>query len=325
MKKTTFISVGLIGGLALSACATTNSAAKIEVRPITTNSSPAERQNFNAITALDEAQELQRSSDYDASYNAYSVLYKHIGSQNTPKRMRADTLLGLADSSLSLSWRGDMYQIQAQELYAAITDNINSSENHRRRAKSGALLLDFANLKPAKAEKALRSALKDSPDDHRLWNALGKLHDGHEKWLDALDAYVQALTIAKNSGSSTSAIVNNMGMSLLMQGRKKEALAKFKQANMANPDMPVYNNNLRLAQTLLGKTDKALKGLSETRTAQVYNDAGVIAEARGELGKARSLYMKALEISPVYFELAEKNLVGLISDTHGDKANNTPA
>ena len=324
MKHFSLIWTCAVACLTISACATTKPTAQVQVRPILTNSSPAEQQSFDVITALDAAQELRRSSDFVASYDAYSVLFEHIGSQKTTREMRANILLGLADSSLSLTWHGQIYEIRARELYAAISKNIDSSENHISRAKSGMLLLDLASLKPKEAEENLRLALEDSPNDPRLWNALGKLHDNNANWLDALDVYIQALTVAKQAGSSTAAVVNNMGMSLLMQGRKKEALAKFKQANKSNPDMPVYDNNLRLAQTLSGKTKTALKGLSEIRAAQIYNDVGVIAQAQGKPKQARYFYKKAIEQSPIYFVVAEKNLAGLLSDVVPTKTELTP-
>ena len=299
----------------MGACATTKPALEVQVRPVLNNSSPAQQQIFDARIALAEAQQLQSSSDYVASYEAYNVLLMRMGTKDYERKIRANALLGLADSALSLNWRGEKYDTHARETYTAISKDINSSEEHVLRAKSGILLLDITDLKPDEAEQYLRSAIADSPHDPRLWNALGKLHDGNENWLDALDAYVQAMTAAKQADASTAAVVNNMGMSLLMQGRKKEALAKFKQANKSSPDMPVYDNNLRLAQTLSGKTSAAVKGLSETRAAQIYNDAGVIAQAQGKAKKAKKLYKKAIEKSPIYFEVAEKNLAGLLSDT----------
>jgi len=300
--------------LIMGACATIKPAMEIQVRPVLKSTGSVEQQDFHIETALADAQKLQRLSDYAASYDAYNVLLMHIRTKETEHKVRADVFLGLADSALPLSWRGATYKARAREIYNKISEDVDSVEDHKRRAKSGILLLDIASFKPDATEKYLHLALEDSPNDLRLWNALGTLHDGNGKWLNALDAYVQALAITKKTNANTAAIVNNMGMSLLMQGRKKEALIKFKQAYKSNPKMPVYGNNLRLAQTLLGKTSSTLEGLSETRTAQIYNDAGVIAQAQGNLRKARSLYKKAIEKSPVYFAVAEKNLAGLMSN-----------
>ena len=304
--------------LILTACATTKPAVEkatmdIEVRPVTQSTEIVEAPKFDAGAALTSANKLQKSSNHVASYDAYTVLLLRMGSEHEG---RTQAMLGLADSALSLSWRGEKYQSRARKFYTEISADTDNTTEQIRRAKSGLLLLDLTDFTPNAAKKRLQVSLMDSPNDPRLWNALGKVHDGNKEWLDALDAYVKALMVAKKNGTSTAPVVNNMGMSLLMQGRKKEALSKFKQARKANPDMPVYDNNLRLAQTLSGKTDKAVKGLSETRAAQIYNDAGVIAQAQGKPNKAALLYKKALEISPIYFELAEKNLAGLTGKTH---------
>lgn len=311
-------------GLTMSACATIKPAMEIQVRPVLKSTRSVEQQDFHIETALADAQKLQRLSDYAASYDAYNVLLMHIRTKETERKVRADVFLGLADSALSLSWRGAVYKTRAREIYNKISEDVDSGEDYKRRAKSGILLLNIARFKPDATEKYLRLALEDSPNDLRLWNALGKVRDGNANWLEALDAYIHALAIAKKTNANTAAVVNNMGMSLLMQGRRKEALIKFEQAYKSNPEMPVYDNNLRLAQTLSGKTSAALEGLSETRTAQIYNDAGVIAQAQGNLRKARNLYKKAIEKSPMYFEVAEKNLADLLSNEAPNKPEHSP-
>lgn len=309
MRKLILISTCLI----ITACATTTPPADeasmdIDVRPVTQSTETVKTAKFVASKALARAAKLQKSSDHMASYDAYSVALLRMAGDH---EARTQAMMGLADSALSLSWRGEAYQSRAHRIYTEITVDTGNTQEQIHRAKSSLLLLGLTDFTPGAAKKHLRNALQGSPNDPRLWNALGKVHDGNEQWLDALDAYVKALAVAKKNGTGTAAVVNNMGMSLLMQGRKKEALAKFKQARKANPDMPVYDNNLKLAQTLSGKTDKALKGLSDSRAAQIYNDAGVIAEASGKPQKAASLYKKAIKKSPIYFELAEKNLAGL--------------
>ncbi|PHS74856.1 MAG: hypothetical protein COB56_08835 [Robiginitomaculum sp.] len=311
--------------LTMGACATIKPAMEVQVRPVLKSTRSVDQQNFHIETALAEAQKLQRLSDYAASYDAYNVLLMHMRTTKTEHKVRADIFLGLADSALSLSWRGATYKVRAREIYNKISEDADGLEEHKRRAKSGILLLNIARFKPGATEKYLHFAIEDSPNDPRLWNALGKVRDGNANWLEALDAYIHALAIAKQTNANTAAIVNNMGMSLLMQGRKKEALIKFKQAYKSNPEMPVYDNNVRLAQTLLGNTSSTLKGLSETRTAQIYNDAGVIAQAQGKLRKAKTLYKKAIEKSPVYFAIAEKNLAGLMSNKALNKPEHTPA
>ena len=308
MKKFTLITTCIMAGIFANGCATTKPALEVEVRPIVQEETHNTPTNSDVQAALDHARNLQNIADYAASYRAYNAVLMTLDTDN---ELHAQAMLGLADSSLALTWQDAKYENKARIIYKKISQQGNSSNELMRRAEAGLLLLNLPDFTPKAAQKHLAAALENNADDPRLWNALGKLHDDNSDWLDALDAYIKALTAAKKNGQSTAAVVNNMGMSLLMQGRKKEALAKFKQAKKASPEMPVYDNNLRLAQTLSGKTDKAIKGLSDTRTAQIYNDAGVIAQAQGNITKAASLYKKAIKTSPVYFELAEENLAGL--------------
>jgi len=158
----------------MGACATTKPAIEVQVRPVLSNSNPIAQQDLDVKTALAEAQKLRRSSDYIKSYDAYNALFMHIKSQEIEQGIRADILLGLADSALSLGWRTETYETRARALYNKVSEDMDSSEEHQTRAKAGMLLLDIANLKPEEAEEQLRLALKDSPDDPRLWNALGQ-------------------------------------------------------------------------------------------------------------------------------------------------------
>ncbi len=312
MRNLAAFVIGIVTCLMVFGCATTTASTtkttKIDVRPVVKSTGLVEAVALDVGAELSRAKKLQNASDFAASLVIYEdTLARMVRSHPS----RGDVEIGLADCALALAWRGKKYAQQAQKTYQAIPGNAAYTDAVKRRAKSGLLLLDLVNDTPEVGTQKLLSALDTNPNDSRLWNALGEIHDKNNDWMGALDVYVKALKVAKKNGTSTAAVVNNMGMSLLMQGRNKEAVSKFEQAKKANPEMPVYDNNYRLAQILSGKTNKALKGVSETRAAQIYNDAGVIAQSHGNSRQASSLYKKALEISPVYFERAEENLAGL--------------
>ncbi|HHI89226.1 MAG TPA: tetratricopeptide repeat protein, partial [Hellea balneolensis] len=199
----------------------------------------------------------------------------------------------------------------AKTIYLSLAMNEKLDPALRTLAKTGLLLVDLDKMEPQKAEVKIRQALIRQSDDVRLWNALGHISDAQNKWMQSLDAYVQALTIAKKNGNNTAPAINNIGMSLLMQGRYKEAILKFEHAAEIDSDKQLYDNNKRLALILSGQLDKAVEGLSKTRQAQIYNDAGVLAVRLGKYEHAEHLYQKALEISPVWFALAEANLEDL--------------
>jgi len=301
----------------LSACETTKAVdgASIEVRPVTQISERAKPQKIDINAQLAKAESLQVTADFIGSYGAYKTLLYRMDADHAKYKQ---VLLGLADSALALSWRDAKYAGQARQIYNRFSDDDEASQPQKHYAEAGLLLLDLSDCPQETAEQHLRLALENNPDDPRLWNALGRLHDQNSDWLNALDAYIKALSVAQSNGQNPAAAFNNMGMSLLMQSRIKGARAKFKQALKAKPDMAVYANNLRLAQILSGQTNIALKGLEDTKIAQIYNDAGVIAQAQGDHAKAARLYKKAIDKSPIYFKLAEKNLAGLAQTAHVD-------
>ncbi len=299
---------------ALTACQTTKPGADagIEVRPITQMSGLEPAQKFDVNARLKAAADLYAKAKFLGSYTAYKTLLLRMDTKHTS---RGEALLGLADNALALVWRDGKYADQARKIYEKISGDDLFTQTQIDRAETGLLLLALASNEQDAAKQNVEHKLKTSPDDPRLWNALGRLHDQNSNWLDALDAYVQALVAAKSGGFSTASAHNNMGMSLLMQGRKKEALTKFKQAVKTNPNMPVYDNNLRLAQTLSGQTKQALQGVGDIRAAQIYNDAGVIAQAQGNHSKAAKFYKTAIEKSPIYVKLAEENLAAMAMKT----------
>ncbi len=320
MKRLAFI---ICAGFVLSACETTKvtQGASIEVRPVENISQNKDQQEFDAGAQLARAEKLHAMAKFAQSYDVYKTVLMRVDS-NHQSYDRA--MMGLADSALALGWRDDNLVGQARQIYGAVLVDTTKPPQMKHQANAGLLLLDLTDYTAKSAQNRLEQALQHSPQDMRLWNALGRVHDANANWLDALDAYVKAMSVAKNNGQSRAAVINNMGMSLLLQGRKQEAIVKFEQAVQAMPDMPVYANNLRLAQTLAGQTEPALEGLSDTRIAQIYNDAGVIAQTRGDFTKAARLYKKAIAKSPVYFKRAEQNLAGLTPNTHAASDEHDP-
>ena len=154
-------------------------------------------------------------------------------------------------------------------------------------------------------------ALRDNPDDHRLWGAKGRLLDKYELWIDAQDAYVQAL----KTGKILSGTINNMGMSLLRQGRYAEAQEKFQQALELRPETRLYDNNRRMALFLQNKFLSALQDLPDDRASTLLNDAGFIAMGQAKHELAENLFEKAIETSPSYYVQAVENLEKLAALT----------
>jgi Flp pilus assembly protein TadD len=73
----------------------------------------------------------------------------------------------------------------------------------------------------------------------------------------------------------------------------------------------VANANLRLALALQGRYGPALAGTAMTERARVMNNVGYAALLRGDLDKARSLFLGAMEADPGFFKEARRNLAYL--------------
>lgn len=211
---------------------------------------------------------------------------------------RHDARLGAGESYLALGFHGRAARIFWQ-------DNSDwQNGDYAEDIAMGKILSGIYTGRYESIETAINDGMVLDPDDARLWNAKGRWHDGRGEWMDALSCYVAAMEI----GQWRSGTVNNMGMSLLMQGRRDEAESKFMQAVDLSPETDIYNNNLRMAHILKGDLRKALDDITERRAANILNDAGYVAFNRENYRTAEKLFSKALEISPVFHADAQANL-----------------
>jgi tetratricopeptide (TPR) repeat protein len=297
--------------LSLGACATTKSSkaeeliANMDVRA----AELTEKQIFDALAVHELADSQYTNGNFIAAHSAYrSVLMQ--GPKDYDNRLAA--LLGYAESALALSGEAPHYLDNAEEALAAIAMAEDLTDEAADKLLAGQVLLEIAKLECNDIEVRLNEALEQNLDDPRLWNALGHYHDSKNEWLIALETYVKAMKSATDGEHPVAPVINNMGMSLLMQGRSQEALAKFEQAHKINGNIRIYDNNRRLALILSGHVDRALGDLDDKRAAQIYNDAGYVSAANDRTDAARFYYEKAIASSPTYFETAEQNLAVLL-------------
>ena len=278
----------------LIGCATSRSALKVS--PV---HAQQDSQKLDVTKQKQKADDLYKSGAYREAFNIYQVLLLRLPKDH---ELRDPVYVATADSALLIGGGGGKYKAEAARIYKKLA----------QRRQDGALSCQIrAGLYLSTAKGDPATIAKDCPDDARIWNAYGRTLDQKRDWIAALDAYMQALSITYKKGGNRAAVLNNMGMSLLMQGRRKEALDKFSQAIDLKPSAKIYKNNQRLALMLMGKTEQALDGVTDTRMAVLYNDAGFIAANSGDRAKAKSFYERAIEISPVYFEKAVANLAAL--------------
>lgn len=223
-------------------------------------------------------------ADFEVAADQYGLILKR-GEDNQTVRWH------LADSFLAL----EMFD-QAAPHYAALP------AGHAARV-AGETLIALREGKVEDTELAINAALELNPEDPRLWNALGHVYDDQARHLDAQDAYIMAMQMGGEPASG----INNLGMSLMQQGRFAQAKDKFAQA-AALDDHPRYEANVRLITALTESPENAILGMEDNAAAELLNDAGYIALSRGDRITARTLFTKAIEISPVYYPTAVANL-----------------
>lgn len=287
----------VLGGIAalvfLSGCATMPGVdvTPININPITqTKSDP-----FDPEEKLELAQSAFESENYTIALKEYAALLA-FNPEDAPARLGAGNsflALGNFDKAASVFW-AEMPQLDDEE----------SDEWATGKTLSGIYVGKHENN-----ETAIHDGLELAPNDPRLWNAKGQMHDRQQEWMDALNCYVTALDI----GKSRTGTINNMGMSLLLQKRYPEAQEKFQNAKDLSPDTNIYDNNWRMSQILMGDHKLALSDIDETRGSNILNDAGYVAMQSDRMLLAEHLFNKALEISPVFHEKAQANLDALLA------------
>jgi len=103
-------------------------------------------------------------------------------------------------------------------------------------------------------------------------------------------------------------VLNNRGFSRLSQKNPELAIPDFVAALQKKPDLTAARNNLRLAMSMQGEYDRAIKGAAATDQAAVLNNAGFAAMLRGDYGKAKELLTQAMKMKGGYYALAAANL-----------------
>lgn len=151
---------------------------------------------------------------------------------------------------------------------------------------------------------ALQQVASADPTRWRAWNALGQAFDQRGRFAEAKASYDQALWGApRNAG-----VHNNLGFSLLSQGEHDAAVTAFLHALELDPSLDVARANLRLALAAQGEYAEALAGVDRPALPEALNNIGYVALMRGDYDRAEAYFLRALEVSPSFFEPAWRNL-----------------
>lgn len=156
----------------------------------------------------------------------------------------------------------------------------------------------------SEAEADLKAALEKAPDSADAHAALGILYDVQLR-PEAEAEHREAVRLAPKNP----AYLNNLGFSLFLRQRFKEAISAYESAARLAPMAPRVRTNLGFAYAALGDLRRAAREFQMGGTeAEAKNNLGFAYERRGDMANAYDLYVEALRLDPKV-ERARSNLV----------------
>jgi Flp pilus assembly protein TadD len=279
--------------LGIGGCATQNA------QPTVADAIPSATQ-VDDEAVLAEAEKDLESRQYKLAYDRLLKLKAGVMASPRAQYIAAESLLGMGFAKDALN----VYRpLEADGGYKA-----------RALQGEGIALLTLGSM--AEAQPKLEAAVAADAKLWRAWNALGHVYDQQQRWTDSEKAYREAT--AGNPGSAD--IINNHGMSLMLQGRYAEAEAAFEQALAIDPGLLPATSNLRLSLAWQGRYSEALEGLAPGTSGEALNNVGYVAMLRGDYEAAERYLSQAMEVSATYNEAAARNLELLKSTRDGRQA-----
>jgi Flp pilus assembly protein TadD len=145
------------------------------------------------------------------------------------------------------------------------------------------------------AEADLRAALAADAGSAEAHAALGVLLDSTARGAEADAHHRKAVALdGKNP-----AYLNNLGFSLLVRRKTKEALEVLQRSARLDPTNRRLRTNLGFAYAAAGDMPRAARELAlGAPAAEAKNNLGFAYESRGDLHNAFDLYQQALRIDP---------------------------
>jgi len=166
----------------------------------------------------------------------------------------------------------------------------------------------------AEARRYFERAVALAPDNWRARCHLGVLimHQGQPE--QAREQFLAALVLpqvrsANREGGARETLLNNMAVAQVLSGDAEGAVATFRLALRESSDPELSANNLGLLLVRLGHPNEALEAFRAAgNDARALNNLGYALYLKGEVARAQSLFEKALDLSPRYYETAGENL-----------------
>jgi len=154
------------------------------------------------------------------------------------------------------------------------------------------------------AKENLNAALTNDPALWRSWNGLGMVETELADGPAAITAFSKAHELNRDDLS----VANNLALAYIEQGQFSDALDVYETSGKASPQYLGH----RIAIAFERSESEALISAGDRERAHLFNAIGENALKNAERQKAASYFKKAIAVSPVYFEQAERNLESIL-------------
>lgn len=179
-------------------------------------------------------------------------------------------------------------------------------EDARSAERAGIASLMLGDTKRARA--FIEKAISSGDGSWRAWNALGALCDLEHDWDGADAAYATADELSPNQPE----VLNNHGWSLILRGEWASAIEVLEKAAQIDSKSSRIANNLELARAAVAADlPTRREAESDSEFAARLNDAGVVAEKRGDRARAIAAFSRALAVRDIWNARAANNLARL--------------
>ena len=175
----------------------------------------------------------------------------------------------------------------------------------------------LANGYTNEAVAQLSIAAVTGPDLVEANNLLGLAYDRRGQHKQAREFYERALSVAPRNAQ----VLNNLGHSLYLDDRYRDALARLKDAARLAPADTTVANNLGLVYGRLGKYDDAFKQFTRAR-GEFYgrtSTAALLAAARRDRDAIKH-YEAARQINPAATDVLRQLITLYVRTGQRDKA-----
>lgn len=181
------------------------------------------------------------------------------------------------------------------------------------------------------ARRYFERAVTLAPDSWRARCHLGVLLMNQGKLDQAREQFLAALVLpqvmsASHEGGARETLLNNLAVAQVLSGDAEGAVATFRQAMRQARDPELSANNLGLLLVRLGHPNEALSAFRAAgNDARALNNLGYALLLKGEVARAQTLFEKALDLSPRYYETAGENLKQAVQGASGQAQDHAPA